>query len=194
MRLEQRFLFDKKSFELSDSRVKVRQKSLLDETEWEARYNELGLDVVKMKNKEGIGSAVFFGALLIVNVCMAGVSYFDGTELSISILFTATCLMWLVALVWTIQKYITASYFLTGGKKTLEFVLNSPSESEVVGFIDEIRKRVTSGLRAKLTTFDPDLSFDQQLADLKYLVSIEVLNQPEFEVIREDLRNRHLIK
>lgn len=49
-------------------------------------------------------------------------------------------------------------------------------------------------LKKELTHFDLDMSFEDQLSNLKYLKSINVIEQRQFGEIREELRGRHLIK
>jgi len=83
---------------------------------------------------------------------------------------------------------------LTGGNKTLEFFIDSPDNKQVLAFIDKIRERTKIKLKIEYTTFDPDLTFDDQFKNLKYLKANDIITVDEFEIIREDLRGQHLIK
>lgn len=49
-------------------------------------------------------------------------------------------------------------------------------------------------MKEDFSKFDPDLEFQEQLDNLKYLKRIDVLKQDEFEQIREELRKKHTIK
>lgn len=122
-------------------------------------------------------------------------AFTDGkTDYKLAWLFLFFCFMWGTVLSWTIQKYFTAHYFLTGGNKTLEFFIDSPDNKQVLAFIDKIRERTKFKIKIEYTTFDPDLTFDDQLKNLKYLKANDIITVDEFEIIREDLRGQHLIK
>ena len=192
--LKQKYYLSKKTFELTDRKVVIVEKSVFDDKEWEARYNELGLDLVKIKSREGIGNAVLFGGLLIVTAFMTFKAFTDGTDYKLAFLFLFFCFMWGTVFWWSIQKYFAAHFVLRGGQKTLTFFINSPNEKTVKEFIDQIRERTKGRLKEELTHFDPDLSFEDQLSNLKYLKNIDVIEQDEFEKIREQLREKHLIK
>ncbi|MEM9672827.1 MAG: hypothetical protein AAF992_09545 [Bacteroidota bacterium] len=192
--LRQRYFLSTKTFQLEENKILIKEKSVFDEREWEARYNEVGLDLVKIKSREGIGNAVLFGGLLIVSTHMTYNAFTDGTDIKLAFLFLFFCFMWATVFWWSIQKYFAAHFILNGGAKTLTFFINSPDEPTVRTFIDLIRARAKDKLIDELTTFDPDMSFDQQLANLKYLKKIEVLEQTDFEGIREELKERHLLK
>jgi hypothetical protein len=193
--LRQRYFLATKTFQLLDNKVTVNEKSLFQDKEWEARYDDLGLDIVKIKTREGIGNTVLFGGLLIVSSLMTYNAFTDGkTDYKLAWLFLFFCFMWGTVLSWTIQKYFTAHYFLTGGNKTLEFFIDSPDNKQVLAFIDQIRERTKSKIKIDYTTFDPDLTFDDQLKNLKYLKANDIITVDEFEIIREELRGQHLIK
>lgn len=193
--LRQRYLLSTKTFQLFRDRVAVREKSLFDEKEWEARFDQIGLDLEEFKTREGIGNAILFGGLLITTGIMTFNGFTDGqTDLKLAFLLLLFCFMWGACFWWSIQKYFAAYFILGGGSKTLLFFIDSPDEKTVREFIEQIRTRKKEILKANLTTFDPDLTFNDQLEHLKYLRRIEVLTQDEFEFIREDLRERHLIK
>jgi hypothetical protein len=192
--LKQKYYLSKKTFELSDRKILIVEKSVFDDTEWEARYNEIGLDLVKIKSREGIGNAVLFGGLFIVTSLMTFKAFTDGTDYKLAFLFFFFCFLWGTIFWWSIQKYFAAHFVLRGGQKTLTFFINSPDEKTVKNFIDQIRERTKERLKEELAHFDPDLTFEDQLGNLKYLKNIDVIDQNEFEIIREELRNRHLLK
>lgn len=194
MILKQKYYLSKKSFELTDRKVVIVEKSVFDDKEWEARYNELGLDLVKIKSREGIGNAVLFGGLLIVSSLMTFTAFTDGTDYKLAFLFLFFCFMWATIFWWSIQKYFSAYFVLRGGQKVLTFFINSPDEETVKNFIDKIKEKTKIRIKEELVHFDPDLSFEEQLSNLKYIKSIDIIEQTEFEKIREDLREKHLVK
>jgi hypothetical protein len=192
--LNQRYFFSTKTFELLDNKVLIREKSLFDDKEWEARYDQIGLDLTKIKSREGLGNAVLFGGLLAVTGHMTYKAFTDGTDIKLAIMFLLFSFLWLTVFWWSIQKYFAAHFILGGGNKTLTFFIDSPNEKTVKEFIETIKSKTKDKLKQDLTTFDPDLNFDDQLDHIKYLKSIEVLTQDEFEVVREYLREKHLLK
>ena len=192
--LEQRYFFSRKTFQLLPHKIKITESSLFHDKEWEVKYIDLGLEVIKSKSREGIGNAVLFGGLLIVSSHLTYKAFTDGSDIKLAWLFVFFCFMWGTVLSWTLQKYFSAYYRLTGGNKSLEFFLNSPTNKEVVLFIDKVKFLVIEKLKEEYTNYDPDSTFEDQIAHLKYLKSMEVLTKEEFESIREELRERHLLK
>lgn len=192
--LQQRYFLSTKSFALQESKILIKEKSVFHDKEWEARYNELGLDLVKIRSREGIGNAILFGGLFIVTAHMTFNAFSDGSDIKLAWLFVFFCFLWGTVFSWTLQQYFAAHFILRGGHKTLDFFINSPDEATVRAFIETVRSRTKQRLKEDLTHFDPDLTFEEQLSHLKYLKSIEVLTNHEFEIIREDLREKHLMK
>lgn len=194
-KLSQTYFLSKKHFELKDEKVLIKEKSLFHDKEFEARYNEIGLDLIKYRSREGIGNAILFGGLTAISIWLTYRAFTDGkTDIKLAFFFLLTCFVWGSIVWWSIQKYFSAHFILQGGKKTLDFFINSPDEKSVKGFIEEIRFRVRRRLKEDYSSFDPDLEFQDQLENLKYLKRIDVIHQDEFEIIREDLRKKHLIK
>ena len=193
--LRQRYLLATKTFQLLDNKVTIKEKSMFDETEWDARYEDLGLDIVKIKNREGISNFVLFGGLLAISILITYKTFTDGkTDFILALIFLSSCFVWGGIIMWSIQKYITAHYILTGGNKRLEFFINSPDNKQVLAFIDKIREQTKAKMKTEYTIFDPDLTFEDQLNNLKYLKAKDIISVDEFETIREELRGQHLIK
>jgi hypothetical protein len=115
-------------------------------------------------------------------------------DIKLAFFFLLTCFMWGTIVWWSIQKYFSSHFILQGGNKVLDFFISSPDEETVKKFIEEIRLRVREKMKEDFLRFDPDLEFQDQLENLKYLKRIDVLKQDEFEQIREELRKKHLIK
>ncbi len=193
-KLEQRYLLSSKKFTLHRQGIRIKEKSVFDDKEWEADYHDIGLDLTKVRSREGLGNAVLFGGLLIVSSHMTFQSFLDGTDMKLSMLFLFFCFMWLTVFWWSIQKYFAAHFILSGGRKTLTFFISSPDEETVRSFIETIRTKVRARLKEELSTFDPDMKFEHQLENLKYLRQRGVIDQAELEVLRENLREQHLIK
>ncbi len=192
--LKQRYFLSTKTFNLLENKVLIKEKSIFDTMEWEARYDQIGLDLIKFKSKEGLANSILFGGLLVLTGFMSFKAFFDGSDIKIAVLFSLMSFLWFICLWWSVQKYFSSYFILSGGNKTLTFFINSPNEETVKNFIEIIRDKKKSKLKEDLTTFDPDMSFDEQLDNIKYLKSIEVLTQGEFEVVREYLRSEHLRK
>ena len=193
--LKQTYFLSKKEFELTDKKILIKEKSVFHDKEFEARYNEIGLDLIKYRSREGIGNAIFFGGLMIVSIWITYGAFTDGkTDIKLAFFFLLTCFMWGTIVWWSIQKYFSSHFILQGGGKVLDFFINSPDEEAVKEFIEEIRQRVRERMKEDYSTFDPDLEFQDQLENLKYLKRIDVIGLGEFEKIRETLRKNHLIK
>ena len=179
--LKQRYFLSTKIYELRPDKIVVTEKSFFDEKEWEARFDQIGLDVEKIKSREGIGNAILFGGLLIVTSIMTFDAFTDGkTDLKLAFLFLFFCFMWGTVFWWSIQKFFASLFILNGGNKVLTFFINSPDEKTVREFIEKIRDKTREKLKTELTTFDPDLTFNDQLEHIKYLKRIDVLTQDEF--------------
>lgn len=192
--LKQRRLLSTKTFQLHENKIVIIEKSIFEDTEWEAGYDEIGLDLVKFKSREGIGNVILFGGLLIPCTHITYKTFTTHADIKLGFLFLFFWIMYATVLWWSIQKYFFAHFILNGGDKTLTFFINSPDEKTVRLFIENIKTRKKEKMKNDLTAFDPDLSFEEQLYQLKFLKRLEIINQNEFDLIRDYLKEMHLIK
>lgn len=192
--LKQKYYLSGKQFDLTENGVKVREKSIFEEQELEARYSELGLDVGEVKSREGLTNVIIFGSFFILSLILSIETLLKGTDIKLGLLFLGMSIAWITCVFWSVQKYYYNHTILNGGQKTLVLFSNSPSRAVVDEFVEEVRRRVKARLKTELTKFDPDLSFEEQLSDLKYLKRIDVIDEISFEKYRQELKDKHLMK
>jgi len=58
-RLKQTYFLSKEEFELTEKKVLIKEKFIFHDKEFEARYNEIGLDLIKYKSREGFGNSIY---------------------------------------------------------------------------------------------------------------------------------------
>ena len=192
--LRQKYFLSAKSFELHDTKIRIQEKSLFKEIDWEVKYSELGLDLVRYRDKEGVGNVMLFGGMFFLSAILSATACFDGSSVKVAFLLAFVSIFFAMLLLWTFQTYFTSSFVLRGGSKTIEFFIDSPSEGIVKEFIETIKDRIKQKAKDSMAVFDPDLTFEDQLANLKYLKNIEILTEMELERIKKHLKYQHLVK
>ncbi len=201
--LKQRYFFASKEFILGEYKLVVRQKWAFRKEEWEANYHELGLDLRLEKSNIGFLNLTWLTALIalmtpmVYQIVMENLTEGSTIELGTKALGVMMLVFWfflLMCVYWTFQYQIYRRFTLTGGQKDLTFFAPRKAEAEVGAFIELIRSKRRQKLKEELSAFDPEMTFEEQIESLNYLLELGAISDEEREEIEEELRVKHLLK
>ncbi|MEM6299666.1 MAG: hypothetical protein AAF740_13335 [Bacteroidota bacterium] len=201
--LTQRYFFASKEFVLEEYKLVVRQKWAFRKEEWEANYHELGLDLRLEKSNIGFLNLTWLTALIALMTPMVyqvvlenlteGSTIALGTK-ALGVLMLVFWFFLLMCVYWTFQYQIYRRFTLTGGHKDLTFFAPRKEEKKVKAFIEVIRNKRRQKLKEELAAFDPEMTFEEQIESLNYLLEMGAISNEELEEIQEELRVKHLLK
>ncbi len=76
---------------------------------------------------------------------------------------------------------------ITGGSSNVLFFLDDPKETEVKQFVNELLLKRKEFFRLKYGTIDKSIPVEEQLRTFKWLQSIDVISNEEFENLKNEL-------
>ena len=87
--------------------------------------------------------------------------------------------------------YLSSSVIVINSKiSPILFLKNRPNEVQVLIFIEELQSRIKTFLKWKYGNIDPDLSFDLQVKNYRWLRNQEVISDDEYDQLRQNLKDK----
>lgn len=147
--LRQQNRFRKFTFSIKDDGVLAQQQSFLrfDANERFYSFYDLGIDLVKRSNNEGLPTVLIVGVMSILSTYVTIVNF--SQKLSLALVFIAITLFFVMVIIYNIQKYISATYELTGGDHTIAFLRYKKSNEQTLQFIEKLKIEIKKALVKK---------------------------------------------
>ncbi|TAG24798.1 MAG: hypothetical protein EAZ32_11065 [Cytophagia bacterium] len=193
MELYQKTFGDKRHFKLSDDRIDINTKSFKENLEYSIKYEELGFDVFRKREKNAQGAFIFFLALDLLYICMIIVSYLEKDKPSMIAFWVGALFFFGIFTIITYKFRHNSWVYLTGGFKVLEIMNDKPSEDDVQKFIENIHSRMRSYLKKKHTDIDISMPKDYYVSQFKWLKEIKAIDDIEFKELITELDTKYLI-
>jgi hypothetical protein len=181
-------------FELTDDGVFQKQKYFLHFSSNERfyPYYDLGIDVVKKSNNEGIPTLVIIGVMTILSSYVAITNL--SKKLSLALVFISMTIFYAFVIIYTIQKYLSSTYELTGGNLSLSFLRYKSANAETLHLIDEIKTKVKTALIKKYNSLIQHLKPNDKF-EFEQIPADQTLSDDEFRLLhsKADLLYRNII-
>lgn len=181
--LIQKNRFRRFEFSIKEDGVLVKQKYFLRINSNEQFYSfyDLGIDLVKKSNNEGIPTLLIIGAMTIATayVAIANLS----KKLSLSLLFFVFIVFYAFVIIYTIQKYLTSTYNLPGGKLTITFLRYSKANELTLQFIEKVKAETKKALVVKYNSLINHLKPNDRF-QFEPLPTGIVLSDDEFRLLK----------
>ena len=175
---EQRQRLSKRKYILYADTIGVEMKGYDTTSRYEVELMDLG-DKLHYHKESTTGGFIIFGCLLLLPVGMTFLWLTKGNINSGQVAagwFCAIVLIWLAY----IKEHVDDIY-LTGGNKNILFFRNTPSEKEVLEFIELIKRTKNSFIKKQYLAFDKDTDEDEYYQTLKWLKAQKILSAEEYE-------------
>lgn len=181
-------------FELTDDGIFQKQKYFLHFSSNERfyPYYDLGIDVVKKSNNEGIPTLIIIGVMTILTsyVAISNMS----KKLSLALVFVGMTVFYAFVIIYTIQKYLSSTYELTGGNLTISFLRYKSADTKTLHLIDEIKTKVKTALIKKYNSLTQHLKPNDKF-EFEQIPVDQSLSDDEFRLLHSkvDLLYRNII-
>jgi hypothetical protein len=132
MELSQKTLNDKRTFQILEDRIFIKTWSFKENLEYSIKFDELGFDIFRKKEKRTLTAFYIFLALDALYISLLIISILDKDKM---IGFWVATLLFFIPL--TILSYIQRYknlVYLTGGSKNLELMNDKPNLETVNNF------------------------------------------------------------
>ena len=133
-------------FELTAEGVIKKEKAFLNvgSNEKLYSYHDLGVEVEKQANNEGVPTLMIITVMTVLTGIVV-VNYLREGNLS-ALAFSGFIIFYLLVIIHMIQKYISRTYLITGGRETLTLMRYRGSEGQTLEFIKEVKGRTKAAL------------------------------------------------
>jgi hypothetical protein len=187
--LHQKYFLNNKYFELQEGKIFVKNGGLKENIEFSIRFEDLGFDVYKKKDK-----TKNFGGYILVIFFLLGLSLvitsIAGNESIKQIFMSIGYSLFLgVTSILAFKSPSRDLVFLTGGTKNLELFRRSPTEKHVEEFIEEIHKQMRNYFKIKYAFVVIKVPFEIELNRLKWLKEIKAITEIEYTELIKGARN-----
>jgi len=191
--LTQKTFTTKKEIFIQSDNLIVKTKNIREDLEYKIKFEELGFDIVKKRIKT---ANIPFYAFLLFDLFYVGliISSVTSHEPFKQQLF------WLFALLFFSIMTIAAYYsrnkdviYLTGGQNVLELLAAKPNPQTVNTFIECIHNAMRQHFKNKFTKFDPDMSYEFRVNQLKWLKEIKALTEEEYKELLGNTKRDNII-
>jgi len=186
MKLIQSYFFTNKEFELLEKGLRCREStSLFNNEELEIPYDSIYYK--KYSKRARVPKWVYWIASLVVLFVMKNLfDIGDDIWLRFTLLLVSAGIIFWVATVFGKKEEILLETTLG----QIIIFAYSPSKEIVDSFIDELNKTLKSFYIKKYATYDKDLPIEPQLAALAELKKLEVLDETEYEGMKDVILGR----
>jgi hypothetical protein len=182
------------TFSLNETGVSLTDNSYLkfQSKEKFVSYQDLGIDIIKQTNYEGVPVMIFLSVIATLTAFVAFKNF--QTKFGLTIFFVFAFLFLLSNIVFIIQKYLTKTYELTGGKQTIVFLRYDKNEKETLEFIQQLILAIKTNLIEQhnylISNFKPNDKFAFIQFDTK-----KTLTDNEFKLLqlKNELLYRNLV-
>ena len=181
MPFHNRRYFTRQSFDILGSSVKVHRKGLFDEIEYEIPFDQIHnkMTIQTQINNNIIVTGIFFMVFSFL--------FLLGTAQELTVIFLSIGVIFVVAALINRKKTVIVPNYV-GEAITLFF--SSRNKNEVVDFGKQIIIASNNYLLQKYGKFDRDLPIAPQLEHLQFLLDREIINESEFESLKNQLLGR----
>jgi hypothetical protein len=186
MDLHQRKLFTVREFSFKENGLHLKVKNLASSYEVEIPFEEINLKkIIRQKKTDSviIIVGIFFGLIFILNFIFRIIGNSTLSWDAIIVLFVFTALSGLIAYINTKKQILLP----TSNNGLLEIYDGRPSKEISEKFIFDLTSKSNIYLKNKYGKIDRDLPVEPQLANLVWLKEREILNNDEFEDLKNNL-------
>jgi hypothetical protein len=189
-KLNQKRGFNSRKYTLYEDRILVESKTVQQIDKYEVKLNKLGFEIQYQADNT-------FGRKIFLSICIAIpviVTIFELTMHNIgkiNLLINNFC--WLSIAFLIILRQPLDNIFLVGGEKSLVFYRATPSEDEVLNFIEQVIGATKNNIKQKYLNYDEAVLGEEYLARVIWLKENEIITRVEFENLKNDFELRKLL-
>ena len=137
-------------------------------------------------NKLFLWVAVTFGLILILTLSDI---FRIGFAIYMVLVFFST-ILFIIFLVLTILSRRKMIYLSTLSGYLIDFYDKNPSEELLAEFLDTLKSKIHEYLKKKFSVIDEDVTFEKHIENFNYLKEMEIIDQEEYEKLKEELKNK----
>ena len=192
MGLSQKQGYKRCEFDLQGDSIHVKLKTLSATKEWSVKLENLGDQIAIERNtrKMAIVFSILSGAFGIFFIAVNLADKKHTLELWAVI---AIGLFYLLISGIISQIPSTREIRIVGGRESLTFFLDSPSEEEVKEFVELVIRRSKEVILSKYFTMDPDLPEESMMKQLNWLRNSNIISESKYQELKFEYKTQKLM-
>lgn len=191
--LKQRYLLSSKEFYLRKSGIRVINKNWKEDLEYRIRYEDLGFELVKKREKAALLPACLLSLFSGISLYSFVVSFLHLGAGPVPLLWISATLVSLVLAVFAFSHTNRDLVLLTGGNRTLELFRGKPTNLEVDHFIMSLHAHMQAYYKDKYGVIEQHLPQEELLERFGWLREMGILSQEEHEELWMQLQIKDLL-
>ncbi|MBF4494810.1 hypothetical protein IR010_19885 [Flavobacterium sp. MR2016-29] len=182
--IKQRRFFTKREYNILDNKLHYKTSHIGGETEGMVAFEDLSKEKTTYKSSNSallIISIFIFGLAGLLFLIRNDKDYESGT-------WEAVLFMGVVLFIIYFIMNENSWKIRTNNKGYIFLFKKRPNEKSVDEFISTLFLERDNYLKERYLNLDPNLSYETQVNDLKWLLNVEAINKKEFDKSYEDLK------
>lgn len=185
---KQKSIFEYKEFTLHDDVIKVISKKDGNKWEFEVKYDDLGVELIRKTETKGRNVLLTLGTAVIGIIIFIG---FKSVPKDISDIVAFTSLLGVGAYIafLGVKKGKVKYIYLTGGAKELELYDSKPNQAATDDFIQTIHAKIREARRKRYMNLknDAHIAMDVKVQWIEHLTEIEAITKEERQTLIHEL-------
>lgn len=190
--IKQKHLFTKKEFLLTRKGIRVISKAINENLEYTIKYEELGFDIIKKRDKTAIVPAIILSFFFLLELYLLFDAILHRERAALVVMWLLSAVFFGVVTSLAFYQTNKDMVYLTGGTKVLSLLRNKPSEELVNQFILAIYKAMRTHYRNKYAGINSYQPQEVQIENLRWLKDIGAIDDDEHDDLLTQLTNSHL--
>lgn len=186
--IKQRKGLETRKYSIRDEFVEVEYNTLREKLKYKIQLTEIGNEIEYEADNTILGKIMFAITALITSTCLILylISYSEdpGT-------FALNAMIWGILSTFFILKPNKDDIIITNGNKVIRLFRNKPNEKEVLDFANNLIEISNTKKKEMLINFE--LSQDQFLENIDWLLHIKMIDQQEYENLRVEFEIKKLL-
>lgn len=177
-----------RKFYLYDDKIVIEERTSSKITKYDIELDEIGYKFFYEKENTNIGKIAtwILATIPLILIIAYLLGALDGAPVIIN------SIVWGGLAIFGFVKQNKDDLILGGGQKAIFFYRNKPNEEAVMFFINKLIETSKKHIKKKYLMFKEYETDEEIINRLRWMLSIEVLSNKEYDIIREELKNRSL--
>jgi hypothetical protein len=177
--------FNKKTFEITNTGLSVREKTIISKRDYFVEFDNIGSKELRTKSGKAYWLIISFFAFMISLVLFVDQRHGGNVEDDAYLFYLVISLACIIIYFFTYKQ----SFFLLKPDNTysIEFFNNKPNKIEFENFINELIERRNKILTEKYGQIILQVTYDQNYNNQIWLLNNNVITQDEFKKIVTEL-------
>ncbi|MBS0031816.1 hypothetical protein ACTJJ0_32790 [Chitinophaga sp. 22321] len=182
---QRNYLFHEKWFEIKADGLTIRNKQLLNSSEYYLKFEDIGIKTIKSKSgHKGWLIGVFFLAGISALLYVEEINH-EKVGHNAYLFYLVAAILCFLAYLFTYKRLIYLAH--NNNSSAITFLIDNPSKAELSDFIGVLKEKRKAYLLDKYGQISTLLSYEQQHQNILWLHNVDALSHEEYLSKKQEL-------